>query len=383
MRVGIFTNNYLPMRGGVSSAVLTLSAGLARLGHQVWVVAPRACAAGADLAGVIRVPSIPAPTYPDFALPVPWSRRLSKTIATLGLDVFHAQHPFLLGGAALRLARRADRPLVFTYHTHYEKYAHYVPLWQGLVERLAVCWSSRFANRADLVIAPSQAVSAILRRRGVRAPIEVVPTGVPLDLFAPGDRAGARAALGIAPTERLLLYVGRLDPEKNLALLLEAFALVAEVIPEARLLFVGQGTEAPGLRARAQALPARDRIRFVGARAGEGLPDYYRAADLFCFTSETETQGLALAEAQACGLPAVAVTAAGLDEVVEDGKSGLLVKSEARAFAEAVVGLLMDPPRRDAMGVHAREVAVRRFDAEIQTRRIAELYRRVLEARAS
>ncbi len=382
MRVGIFTNNYLPMRGGVTTAVTTLSAGLASLGHRVWVFAPRSRGAYADPCGVIRVPSVPAPTYPDFSLALPWSRGLSETVGRLDLEIFHAQHPFLLGGTARRLARRLGRPLVFTYHTHYEKYAHYVPLRRGLVECLAVRWSTRFADRADLVIAPSHAVCAVLRQRGVTAPIEVVPTGVPLHLFAPGDRARSRAVLGLAPTDLILLYVGRLDREKNAGLLLDAFPMIVEVLPQARLLFVGQGTEENRLRTRAHASPAGARINFVGVKPWEALPDYYRAADLFCFASQTETQGLALAEAHACGLPAVVVRAPGVEEVIKDGVSGFLVKPDPLALGEATMGLLLDSARRHAMGEHAREVAIRQFDAERQARRMTALYARLLEAPA-
>ncbi len=374
MRVGIFTNNYLPMRGGVTTAVATLSAGLAGLGHRVWVFAPRARGPCADSCGVVRVPSVPALTYPDFSLALPWSRWLSKTVERLDLEIFHAQHPFLLGGTARRVARRLGRPLVFTYHTHYEKYAHYVPLRRGLVERLAVRWSTRFADRADLVIAPSQAVRAVLRQRGVTAPIEVVPTGVPLRLFTPGDRGQSRAALGLSPTDLILLYVGRLDREKNVGVLLDAFSQVVEVLPQVRLLLVGQGTEGTRLRARAHASVAGERVSFVGVKPWEALVDYYRAADLFCFASQTETQGLAPAEAHACGLPTVAVAGPGVEEVVKDGESGLLVKPDPLALAEATIGLLLDSARRHAMGERARAVATRQFDAERQARRMAALY---------
>src|SRR5215470_8994637 len=120
MRVGLFTNNYLPFRGGVTTAVETLRQGLE-------------------------------------------------------LDVFHAQHPFLLGVTARRLARAQNRPLVFTYHTRYEKYAHYVPLPERLVAGAAVRLASRFADSADLVIAPSARIADGLGRGGVRAPIAVVP----------------------------------------------------------------------------------------------------------------------------------------------------------------------------------------------------------------
>src|SRR5205823_11019985 len=138
MRIGLFTNNYLPFRGGVTTAVETLREGLDRVGHDVWVFAPAHSGKSRDLPRVLRYPSVPAPTYPGFALPLPFCPRLAALAATLGLDILHAQHPFLLGVTARRLARRLARPLVFTYHTRYEKYAHYVPLPQRFVAALAI-----------------------------------------------------------------------------------------------------------------------------------------------------------------------------------------------------------------------------------------------------
>ncbi len=192
MRVGLFTNNYLPFRGGVTTAVETLRQGLEALGHDVWIFAPASSGPLTDPPRVFRYPSVPAPTYPGFSLPLPVSPRLARLARGLALDVVHAQHPFLLGVTARRLARRLGRPLVFTYHTRYEKYAHYVPLPERAVAGLAVRLACRFASTADLVIAPSEHMAATLAGRGVRAPVAVVPTGVPLDLFTPGDQRQAR-----------------------------------------------------------------------------------------------------------------------------------------------------------------------------------------------
>src|SRR5574337_170441 len=119
MRVGLFTNNYLPFRGGVTTAVETLRRGLEALGHRAWVFAPAPAVPVSDPPFVFRYPSVQAPTYPGFALPLPFSPRLARQAAALELDLVHAQHPFLLGVTARRLARRRGRPLVFTYHTRY------------------------------------------------------------------------------------------------------------------------------------------------------------------------------------------------------------------------------------------------------------------------
>src|SRR6266850_1950273 len=316
MRVGLFTNNYLPFRGGVTTAVETLRLGLEGLGHRAWVFAPAAQHPHLDPPFVFRYPSIPAPTYPGFSLPLPVSRRLRRLARSLDLDVVHVHHPFLLGVTGRRLARGQRRPLVFTYHTRYEKYAHYVPLPPRLVRSLAVRLACRFADSADLVVAPSEHV-------------------------------------------------------------LDAFESVSAAVSTATLHLVGKGSHSQALEARAAAGRARRRIVFHGGLAREALPDYYRAADLFLFASETETQGLVLAEAHACGLPAVAVRASGVDEVVRDGETGLLTKADVEELADAAIGLLLDAPRRSAMAVAARALAESDFCAARQVEVMAGHYRRL------
>ena len=382
MRVGLFTNNYLPFRGGVTTAVETLRQGLEAQGHRAWVFAPAWSAPHDDPAFVFRYPSVPAPTYPGFAVPLPFSRRWSGAARELDLDIFHAQHPFLLGVTARRLARSQGRPLVFTYHTRYEKYAHYVPLPEPLVASLAVRLASRFAGSADLVIAPSAWIAESLADLGVKAKIAVVPTGVPLELFRPGDRGKARRSLGLDEDAPLCLYVGRLDREKGVERVIDAFGSIALAVSGARLLLVGQGSHEAALKRLAAASPARSAIRFAGSVAREELPPYYQAADLFLFSSETETQGLVLAEAHACGLPAVAVRASGVDEVVRDGETGLLTKADVEELADAAIGLLLDTPRRSAMALAARALAESDFSAARQVEVMAGHYRRLLSGSA-
>lgn len=381
MRVGLFTNNYLPFRGGVTTAVETLRLGLEALGHRTWVFAPAAQPRQPDPPFVFRYPSIPAPTYPGFSLPLPISQRLGRLAQALELDVVHVHHPFLLGVTGRRLARRQQRPLVFTYHTRYEKYAHYVPLPPRLVRSLAVRLARRFADSADLIVAPSEHVAETLRGRGVRTPVAVIPTGVDLTLFAPGSRERARRRLGLPADGLICLYTGRLDREKSLDRVLDAFETVAAAVSTATLHLVGKGSHGRALERRAAAGRARQRIIFHGGLAREALPDYYRAADLFLFASETETQGLVLAEAHACGLPAVAVRASGVDEVVADGETGLLTKAETGEMADAAIGLLLDAGRRATMGQAARRLVEARFAAPKQTAAMVAHYEALLARR--
>lgn len=368
------------MLGGVSAAVETLRGSLERLGHRVVVVAPRMPGTPAREDGVIRVPAVPAPTYPDFALPLPLAPALARRLQALDLDVFHAQHPFLLGASARRLARAAGRPLVFTHHTLYDRYAHYVPLPRPLVRWGAVRWSTRFANGADLVVVPSAALRERLRAQGVRRPIEVVPTGTEPARFHPGDRRAARDALGLPASARLLLYVGRLDREKNLEFLLEAFAAVAARVAGAEFLLVGRGMREAALREVAARRGIGARVRFAGGVPREAVVRYYQAADVFVFASTTETQGLAVLEAMSVGVPVVAVRASGVEEAVVDGVTGLLVPEHPGTFAAAVQLVLTDPDLAAKLAGGARE-AVLRLTADAQAARLATLYRRLRAGR--
>lgn len=382
LRVALFTNNYAPFRSGVGTSVDTLRSGLAMLGHEAWVFAPAAMQPVADPPWVFRYPSIPVPTYPGFALVVPFSRRLYRTACALTPDIVHAQQPFLLGPTARRFARRHGCPLVFTYHTRYEQYAHHVGLPSCLTAGLAVELAYRFAGSAALVVAPSQRVAGMLREARVAAPVAVVPTGVPLDVFAPRDRGAARQQLGWTPNAPRCLYVGRLDREKRVDRVLDAFASISAAVADAQLSLVGDGVHAAALRRHAAASPAADHIHFHGGVSHDELPVYYSAADLFLFASESETQGLVVAEAHACGLPAVAVRASGVDEVVRDGETGVLTGPDPRALAAAAVELLHDRARRQAMAGAARVVAERCFSGVRQVEAMVEHYWRLLDSRA-
>jgi glycosyltransferase involved in cell wall biosynthesis len=373
LRIGLFTNNYFPMLGGVPTAVETIRRSLGALGHEVVIVAPRMADAPDDERSVLRVPAVPAPTYPDFALSLPLGPTLTRRLLALEFDMYHAHHPFLLGATARRLARASGRPLVFTNHTLYDRYAHYVPLPRGMVAQGAIRWSARFADTADLVLTPSDFVARRLRTQGVGRPIEVIPTGIDLERFQPGDRAAARQTLGLDQDERVLLYVGRLDREKNLDFLVDAVAHVRT--PRLRLLLVGRGTQAAMLRRAAAARGLGDRVEFRGGAPPESLPAYYRAADAFVFASTTETQGLAVLEAMACGLPVVAVRASGIEEAVTDGVSGLLVLEDAEAFAAAVDQILADSDLGAKLAIGGREAASA-FGSTALAERLVTAYQR-------
>ncbi|MBI3975940.1 MAG: glycosyltransferase, partial [Armatimonadetes bacterium] len=269
-----------------------------------------------------------------------------------------------------------------THHTLYHEYVHYVPwLHPALSRRAVVRYVRDFANRCDLVIAPSGVIRGMLRDQGVTARIEVLPTGgIDLDQSARFDPRSARARHALPPDRPLLVTVSRLALEKSVDLVLRAFQQVTEA-SGAYLLVVGGGPSAASLERLARELGIADRVRFTGALPHEGALEAMAGADLFVFASATETQGVVLVEAMAAGVPVVAVGRAGAAEVVREGESGLLVEPGADALAAAAQRLLADPARLAAMSRRAREIAAA-YALPILARRLVALYESVLTEQA-
>lgn len=378
LAVGMFTDSYRPRLSGVVHSVAWLTQALRRQGHRVVVFAPNYPGYRDGEPDVVRLPSVSHPRYPDFPLLVPVARGLDRRVAELGLEVVHAHSPFAAG--RLAEAVRGRRPLVFTHHTLYEEYVHYAP-W--VPRSWAKRWVRRrvvdFCNRCDLVLAPTEAVRGLLRSRGVRCRIEVVPTaGVDLQALEQVPPADP-SRLGLPRGARLVVCAGRMAPEKSMETVLQAFAATPR-LREAYLVMVGGGPSLDALRELAAQLGLDARVRFAGPLPWEQGVGWMKAADVFAFASRTETQGLVVVEAMACGLPVVAVGAGGVAEVVDHGRTGLLVGPDPRELGEAVACLLDDPGRRQAMAEEARRRA-REFSADGVASRLSELYRWVLEAR--
>lgn len=360
MRIGLFTNNYRPLVNGLATSVETFALAFRRAGHEVTVVAPRYPRVPGREEGVLRVPGVRALTHHTYVLPMAWWPGVASAVADLRLDVFHAQHPLLLGAAAARWARRLKRPLVFTYHTHYDRYAHYVPGPTRLVARLAIRQAAAFADRADLVVAPGPAVVRALRAQAVQTRIAIVPTGVPLPMSSAAPRRmTCRQGLGLDEGNPLCLAVGRLAKEKNQGFLLSAFAHILSDLPNARLVLVGEGDDRQRLERLAHSLGIGGRVRFVGAVPHEAVGDYYQAADLFLFPSTSETQGVVVLEALAAGLPVVAVTSDAAADLFGDGQGGVLTPEDPVAFAQSALALWGQPERRQGVAEAGRRIAAR------------------------
>ncbi|HSP57954.1 MAG TPA: glycosyltransferase, partial [Halomonas sp.] len=319
MNVLMFTNTYLPIVGGVSESVQRLKQRLQEMGHRVLLVAPRLEGQPRKEVDVVRVAAVQHFNGSDFSLPVPIPGQLYDDIEAFEPDIVHSHHPFLLGDTAARAAETYGLPLVFTHHTLYEHYTHYVPGDSPRMRRFAIALATQYTWLCDEVIAPSESIRDLLLERNANPVLSVVPSGVNTVRFADGEGQRWREPLGIPAGAYVIGHLGRLAREKNLAFLAEAVCRALVALPEAHFLVVGEGEARRFMRDIAQTHGVAARCHFTGRLQGQALIDAYHAMDVFAFASHSETQGMVVAEAMAAGLPVVAVSAPGVSEVVRDG----------------------------------------------------------------
>lgn len=362
MNICMMTNTYLPHVGGVARSVSSFAEEYLALGNDVLVVAP--IFEGKPLpkraeAIVDRVPAIQNFNGSDFSVRLPVATVWSKRLDAFTADIVHAHHPFLLGDTALRVAAKKNVPVIFTHHTKYEDYTHYVPFDSPVLREFAAQLSTDFSNLCDGVIAPSESIAELIKQRGVTVPIKVVPSGIDTAAFASGNRERFRKKHRLADDVFVVGHVGRLAPEKNLEYLAKAVALFCAKTPRAVFAVVGAGPAENILTETFAKHGIPGRLLPLGKLSGPSLHAAYRGMDCFAFASKSETQGMVLAEAMAAGLPVVALDASGVREVVRNRSNGyMLAEDESPArFAAALARLASSPERREKFACAARDTA--------------------------
>lgn len=376
MNIVMMTNTYLPHVGGVARSVDAFTRAYRKRGHRVLVVAPAFPDTPEEEEDVVRIPAIQNFNGSDFSVMLPIPGYLDSALERFQPEIVHSHHPFLVGTAALRAASLRGCPIVFTHHTMYEQYTHYVPGDSPALQRFVVHLSTSYANLCDRVFAPSESIAEVLKRRGVRVPVEVIPTGVVLEQFSRGDGASWRQRLGIPREAFVIGHVGRLAPEKNLHFLAQAVACAMRGRRDVHFLAVGAGPSASEIQRVFEAAGLADRLHLPGALVMPELADAYHAMDVFAFASLSETQGMVLAEAMAAALPVVAVDAPGAREVVVDGFNGYLLPTvDVAAFAGALRGVMALNRQQRMAWTEAVANTARRYAMERSVEAALRVYR--------
>lgn len=379
MRILMVSDVYFPRINGVSTAIQTYREALSARGIEVSLVAPD-YGNGCREPWISRVAARPVPRDPEDRL-MRWGamRAAVEAAVARGCDLIHVQTPFLAHYAGHGAARRAGIPVIATYHTLFEEYLqHYAPfIPAGWLRGMARRFSRSQCNALNAVIVPSQAIHQRLSDYGVKTPLHILPTGIPVGRFSGAGREAFRARHGIAPTRPVALYVGRVAHEKNIEFLLDVVARARDALPELLLVIAGEGPALTGLRESVASRGLTANVQFLGYldRRSE-LPDCYAAADVFSFASRTETQGLVLLEAMAAGLPVVALAAMGTIDILGARRGARVPADDPEAFAAELVEVLRNPELRSTLAEEGRAYA-NEWSDETLAGRLADLYRHI------
>lgn len=376
MRILMITDVYFPRINGVSTSIETFRNELRQHAIDVTLVAPEYPQHQAA-PSIHRVPSRRLPFDPEDRL-MHWGKLMHKTreLDVHKFDLIHIQTPFAAHYAGVRAARRSGVPVLATYHTHFEEYFHhYLPFApRRLLRSTARRIACNQCNQLDAVIVPSLAMRAALIDYGVRSPLHILATGIPLQQFQQGDGSRFRSQHRIDPGRPIALFVGRVAHEKNIGFLLEAMAHLRRAHPEAMLVIAGEGPAMSALIQAAKALGIESQVRFIGyLDRNTQLPDCYAAANVFVFASKTETQGLVLLEAMAAGLPVYALSILGTRDILEARRGAVVAPDNAVDFAAGLAELLADKPRLRQLADEATGYA-KEWSAPERARRLATLY---------
>ncbi|MFO7586231.1 MAG: glycosyltransferase [Anaerolineales bacterium] len=376
MRIGMMADTYKPYMSGITNYIELNKRILEQAGNEVYVFTFGDTDHEDDERRVVRSPGLPL-TDTGFYLSFQHNRKAKALIQSM--DVVHVHHPFLSGRLALRYCPPLNIPIVFTNHTRYDIYAHtYLPgLPESITETLMETYMPNFCSAVDLVISPSPGMATVLRKFKVDAPIVVVPNGVEIERFKNAQPL-ARADFDFKPEDLLLVYTGRLAPEKNLSFLLKAFIGVAQTVDNLHLLIVGDGPERKDLQERAKSSPVAANIHFTGKVPYEDLPGYLAMCDLFVTASLSEVHPLSVIEAMAAGLPALGIHSVGVGDTIQDNITGLLARDDLAAFTAKLTRLCLEKSLRKKMSVAARK-EVERYDIQRTSQTMLGHYQRLID----
>ena len=357
LRIGQFSDTFLPVVDGVGRVVQAYAETLSAMGHQVTVVAPMydtGFQGGfpfelVDFIGS-SIPGMKQYKVGEAMLDAHYRRR----IRMIELDIVHAHSPFTAGSEALRLAAVRKLPLVGTFHSKY--YDDFLKATKSeSVAKMMTKFVVNFYNRCDEVWAVGRNTADVLRSYGFEGEIQVMPNGATLRTVHPSDveEVTRRFSLGDDP---VVLFVGQMDWKKNILTVLEACAELKKQGRQFRLLLAGQGIDMNAIRKKLEELQIEDRAQLLGHITDTSLLDgLYARASVFAFPSLYDAAPMVVREAAVMGTPSVMVRGSTAAEIIRDGENGYLCENEPKDLARVICGILDDPEKRDRIGQAARE----------------------------
>jgi 1,2-diacylglycerol 3-alpha-glucosyltransferase len=383
MKILFISDVYFPRVNGVSTSIKTFISQLQVLGHHVDLIAPDYGIDHASMATIKRIPARRIYFDPeDRLMKYGAALKLLPELKKAEYDIIHINTPFVAHYLGLKLAKLLHIPCVETYHTFFEDYLHHYLPWipQKAARSIARYISKKQCNAVDAVVVPSQPMLDVLRVYGVSASANVIPTGLQEGSFAESDGLQFKEKNSIENKRPMLLYVGRVAFEKNIPFLFEMVKVLAERHPNVLLVVAGEGPAEKILRQLAISLKIEDNVKFIGYLDRDTeLNACYKSADVFVFSSKSETQGLVLLEAMAQGTPVVGIAELGTASILHEGQGALVASEDIIEFSDKVASLIENHTKRDLLSQKAKEYALTVWSAEVQAQRMAKFYQKTIE----
>ncbi len=383
MNIGFFTDTYVPQVNGVVSSIVALKQELEKQNHKVYIFAPSVPGYKDNFkekARIFRFRSFKFLFQPEYRVAQPLCWKFLRQISKIKLDIIHAHTPFSLGVLALLISYLQNRPLVYTHHTFYHEYVK-IYLWKGRLfpPKAAKKITTAFCNKCNAIIAPSLRVKHLLKKDGVKKKILELPSGISFQNFAqPIKSNDFRRKHGISDKANVLIFVGRIAKEKNIEFLISVFEKISQELDDVYFVLVGDGIYRAKLNLFAEKIGSRKNIIFTGYLQGSELIKSYQTADIFIYSSKTETQGLVVLEAAASGLPIVALKDLAFKNILIDSFNGYLVADESvEDFSQKVIKILKNSKMSEKMSQNSKALA-QKFSVSNQTNKLVALYQSLM-----
>ena len=379
MKIAFFTDTYWPNINGVTENIETSKRALEKIGHTVYVIAPKVPNHVDKDKKIFRLSAIKILKNPEQRLIVPIPEKDLRELFKQKFDIIHIHTQGTAGLLGWEIARLRDIPCVVTYHTLLNRYVHYVLKGKIVTPRIAELGSKIFCNLCDLVLAPTERVREELLHYGVTKEILVIPGGIEVERFDNLKKGYLRSLLGLGEGERIILYLGRLGKEKKIDFIIKSLRIILEREEGLYLAIVGDGPEKENLVGLVKELKLGKKVLFTGFIEREEVPKVYKDATVFVFASDTETQGLTVPEAMAAGLPVVVAEDPAFEEIIYDGRTGLLAQRSEKDFSNKVKTLLEDSQLLIKLAEAGKELVREKFSSQAQAKKLIGVYKKAIK----
>ena len=388
MKILIASDLHYPTINGVATFSRNLAKGLAARGHEVLVIAPsqtgKKCKEVDGNHVIVRTVSVPFPFYQNFRISLNPAREVKKIIQDFDPDVIHIQMLLGIGQATMKIGNKLGIPIVSTNHAMPENLMDNLRLLAPVsrpINYMITAYGARFHSRADFITMPTQSAIDMFNVEKITTPMAAVSNGIDLSRFTPDNLdETVYERFAIPKDTPIISYVGRLDAEKHLPVLVKAFVRVKSVMPHLHLVIVGDGTERPVLKHLAHQLGVGHDVTLTGRVSDEDLVSLHKVGTVFAMPSPAELQSIATLEAMASGQPVVAVDAGALGELCQSERNGFLVEQDNdEMMADGLLKILEDPALRQEMSQQSLEIA-RTHDLDTTLARFEHIYADVINA---